>query len=377
MTERRLVLVGGGHAHVQVIRALAERPEPGMAITLVTDRLLTPYSGMLPGHIAGLYTHAEMHIDLGRLAKVCGVSLVGSAAATIDRARRVVTTVDGSSVPYDTLSLNVGITPDLSGIDGAERHSIPVKPISSFLARLDTFLEAAARPDGPRRIALVGGGAAGFELALAFKARLDRFDPKGRPFWIGVAAKSGLVATLNTGVRIRARSALERHGVTVLDDFRVVEINAEGLRAKDGRSIAADAVLVSTAARAPFWLADAGIPTDRNGFVLTTQSMTCLDDDTVFAVGDCATVAEDPMPKAGVFAVRQGEALTQNLRRRARGKALAPHRPDKDYLTILMTGDGSAIAGRGEWLAVEGRWVWRWKDWIDRRFMRRFAEFRR
>lgn len=377
MTGHRLVLVGGGHGHVQVIRALAQQPEPGMTITLVTDRLLTPYSGMLPGHVAGIYSHAEMHIDLGRLAEVCGVTLVGSAAAAIDGARRTVTTEDGASVPYDTLSLNVGITPDLSGIAGAEEHGIPVKPISSFIARLDALLEAAARADGPRRIVLVGGGAAGVELALALKARLTGLDPKGRPFWIGLAASSGLVATLNDGVRRRARAALARHGVTLLDDFRVVEINAQGLRAQDKRFVTADAVLVSTAARAPSWLATTGLPTDRHGFVQTTRCLTCIDDSAVFAVGDCATVAEDPTPKAGVFAVRQGAALTANLRRRARGEALAPHRPDRNYLTILMTGDGSAIAGRGGWFAVEGRWVWRWKDWIDRRFMRRFSEFRR
>ena len=377
MTGHRLVMVGGGHAHVQVIRALAQRPEPGMEITLVTDRLLTPYSGMLPGHVAGLYSHAEMHIDLCRLAEVCGVRLIRSAAVAIDRVGRTLTTQDGDSVPYDTLSLNVGITPDLSGIAGAEQHGIPVKPIGSFIARLDAFLAEAARADGPRRIVLVGGGAAGVELALALKARLKARDPQDRPFWIAIAASNELVATLNDGVRRRVRAALARHDVTVLDGFRVVEINAQGLRAQDKRFVAADAVLVSTAARAPSWLAMTGLPTDRQGFVQTTRLLTCIDDEAVFAVGDCATVAEAPTPKAGVFAVRQGAALTENLRRRARGEPLAAHRPDRNYLTILMTGDGSAIAGRGGWFAVEGRWVWRWKDWIDRRFMKRFSEFRR
>jgi selenide,water dikinase len=377
MTAHRLVLIGGGHAHVQVIRALAERPEPGMAVTLVTDRLLTPYSGMLPGHVAGFYSHAEMHIDLGRLAAVSGVTLVQSAAAGLDRAQRLVTTVDGPRISYDTLSLNVGITPDLSGIAGAEQHGVSVKPISGFLARLEALVEAASRPHGPRRIVLVGGGAAGVELALALKARLTALDAAGRPFWLCIAASNGLVATLNDGVRARARAALARHGVTVLDGFRAVDINAEGVRAADGRFVAADAVLVSTAARAPAWLAATGLATDAVGFVLTTRALSCIDDQAVFAVGDCATVVEDPTSKAGVFAVRQGAALTENLRRRARGEALMPHRPSRDYLAILMTGDGSAIAGRGGWFAVEGHWVWRWKDWIDRRFMRRFSAFRR
>lgn len=376
MAEHRLVLVGGGHAHVQVIRALAERPEPGLRITLVTDRLLTPYSGMLPGHVAGVYSHAEMHIDLGRLASVSGVTLVCSAARAVDRAAREVETTDAGRIPYDTLSLNVGVTPDLSGIAGAERDALAVKPIGAFLAKLSRLLDNAARPDGPRRIVVVGGGAAGFELALALKTRLAKIGNAGNPFWIALAVGSGIVATLNDGVRRRARAALLRHGVTVLDGFRAVEVTPDGVRAADGRFIAADIVLASTAARAPSWLAATGLPTDGGGFVKTTLTMACIDDPSVFAVGDCATVVDDPAPKAGVFAVRQGPALAENLRRRARGEPTIPHHRSKAYLAILMAGDGSAIAGRGDWFVVEGRWVWRWKDWIDRRFMRRFSEFR-
>lgn len=374
--NRHLVLVGGGHAHVQVIRALAERPEPGLRMTLVTDRLVTPYSGMLPGHVAGLYSHSDMHIDLERLARVSGVALVRSAANRIDRANRKVMTEDGTLVPFDILSLNVGITPDLSGIAGADAHGIAVKPISSFLARLERLLDEAARLDGPRRIILVGGGAAGIELALALIARLKRIEPAGRPFWIALATSSGLVPSLNAGVQRRARAALARHGVKVLDGFRVAEINSDGIRAQDGRFVAADAVLVSTAARAPDWLQETGLPTDAGGFVKIAPTLAVMDDPSIFAVGDCSTVVDDPMPKAGVFAVRQGAALTENLRRTCRGMPLLPHQPDRNFLTLLMTGDGSAIAGRGRWFAIEGRWVWRWKDWIDRRFMRLFSDFR-
>ena len=376
MAEHRLIFVGGGHTHVQVIRALAERPEPGMSITLVTDRLLTPYSGMLPGHVAGFYTRAEMHIDLERLARVSHAALVRSEAIAIDRARRMVITADGTELPYDTLSLNTGITPDLSGIAGAERFGIAVKPVSRFLDRLDALLAAATKPDGPRRIVVVGGGAAGVELALALKARVASLDAAGRPFWIALAGGDTLVATLNAGVRRRVRDALQRHGVTVLDGFRASEINGDGVRASDGCFVAADAVLVSTAARAPTWLASSGLPTDDRGFVKTTRTLNVVDDAAIFAVGDCATVVDDPKPKAGVFAVRQGATLTANIRLRLRGEHLMSHQSAPDYLAILMTGDGSAIAGRGGWFATEGRWVWRWKDWIDRRFMRRFSDFR-
>jgi selenide,water dikinase len=215
------------------------------------------------------------------------------------------------------------------------------------------------------------------ELALAIGAKLGALKPSDRPFWIGLAAGGRLVATLNPGVRRRVRAALARHDVTVLDGFRAVEVSVSGVQAEDGRFIQADAVLISTAARAPCWLRNTGLPVDAAGFVQTRRTLACIDDPSIFAVGDCATVVENPMPKAGVFAVRQGSTLTENLRRRVRGTALTPHSPDLNYLSILMTGDGSAIAGRGDWLALEGKWVWRWKDWIDRRFMRRFSEFRR
>jgi pyridine nucleotide-disulfide oxidoreductase family protein len=376
MSEHRLVFVGGGHTHVQVMRALAERPESGLRMTLITDRSLTPYSGMLPGHVAGVYSLDEMHIDLERLARVTDTTVVAAQAIGIDRAAKAVRLVNGDAVSYDTLSLNIGITPDLSGIAGAERYGIAVKPISSFLSRLRTLLEAAATADGPRRIVIVGGGAAGVELALALKSRLAIMDAAGRPFWIGLATSNGVVATLNGGVQRLVRDALTRHKISVLDNFRAVELNGEGVRAEDGRFVKADAVLISTAARVSSWLGETGLHLSADGSVMTTPDMAAIGDDAVFAVGDCGVVASDPRAKAGVYAVRQGPALTENLRRRLRGQALLPHWPNKKFLTILATGDGRAIAGRGDRFAAEGRMIWRWKDWIDRRFVRMFSDFR-
>jgi selenide,water dikinase len=212
------------------------------------------------------------------------------------------------------------------------------------------------------------------ELALALQTRLGRIADSRRPFWIGVAAGAGLVPQLNAGVRRRVRAALERRHVAVIDGFRAVELNGEGLRAADGRFLAADAVVISTKARAPSWLAGTGLPLAADGSVRTRPTLAAIDDEAVFAAGDCGVVEDDRRPKAGVFAVRQGPPLAENLRRRARGEALRPHRAQREYLAILATGDGSAIAGRGGWLAVEGAWVWRWKDWIDRRFMARFND---
>lgn len=361
-----VVLVGGGHAHVLALAELARHPGSRLSLTLVTDRLSTPYSGMLPGHIAGTYTRDEMHIDLARLAAGTGARLVHAAATGIDRAARRLHVHGGSSLAYDVLSLDVGITPDVSSIDGADRHAITVKPISGFLARLDAALAGPA----PARIALVGGGAAGVELACALRARL------GPGCAISLLSSSPLVPSLNDGVRRRVRAALARLAIPVDEQARVIAVDPGGVTLADGRRHAADLVVISTAARAPAFLAESGLPVGKDGSLRIGPTLLVEGEDAIFAVGDCATRVDDPREKAGVFAVRQGPVVADNIARRARGEPLREHRAQRTFLTLLSTGDGRAIAGKSDWFAAEGAWVWWWKDWIDRRFMARFQNSR-
>jgi selenide, water dikinase len=367
-----IVLVGGGHAHVQVMTAFGMDPPPGARLTLVTDRLLTPYSGMLPGHIAGEYSHADVHIDLWRLARATGTRLIHAPANGIDLAEKRIAFADRPALSYDTLSIDVGITPDVSAIDGAVEHALLVKPIADFLDKLETGLRATPRP---KRFAVVGGGAAGFELACALKVRLVRDGFAGAE--VALLSGTNLLPTLNIGVRLLARWALYRHGIEILTDFRAAAITKEGVRARDGRFHAADLVLVSTAARAPAWLGKTGLKLTPDGSIVIGATLQADGRDDVFAVGDCATRIDDPREKAGVFAVRQGPILARNLRARATGEALDAHKAQKKFLTLLNTADGKAIAGRGGYFAWAGKRVWRWKDAIDRRFMAMFAEFGR
>ncbi len=367
-----IVLVGGGHAHVQVMTAFGMDRPAGVRLTLVTDRLLTPYSGMLPGHIAGTYTHDEVHIDLWRLARATGTRLIHAPATGIDLAERRVNFADRPALSFDTLSIDVGITPDVSSIQGAAAHALLVKPISTFLEKFEAALRATPRP---KRFAIVGGGAAGFELACALKARLAREGIADAQVALLSGAK--LMPTLNMGVRLLARLALRRYGIDFLSGFRAAEVTAQGVRAEDGRFHDADLVLVSTAARAPSWLAKTGLKLGPDGSLAIGPTLQVDGRDDVFAVGDCATREDDPREKAGVFAVRQGPILARNLRARATGGALESHKAQRDFLVLLNTGDGKAIAGRGRYFAGAGARLWRWKDSIDRRFMAMFAEFGR
>ncbi|MBK9082470.1 MAG: FAD-dependent oxidoreductase [Rhizobiales bacterium] len=371
-----VILVGGGHTHALTLAALARRPEPDLRVTLISESRFTPYSGMLPGHVAGFYEYRDMHIDLQALAARAGASFLCGRVRGVDATRNEVSVEGAGPTGYDTLSINVGATPDVSGIEGAAQRALLVKPIAGFLERLEPTLAAAERAGGPRRFAVVGAGPAGIELACALRTRLDAVAARcgAEPSRFAVTlAGDGLAPSLNERARRLAAAALRRRGVAVETSFRAVAISPDGVRAADGRFIPAQAMLVASAARAPAWLAASGLPCGEDGSLRTSRTLQVVGFDGVFAVGDCARIEGHAREKAGVFAVRQAPTLTANLVARATGAPMRSHRPQSAFLTLLSTGDGRAIAARGGWFAAEGALAWRWKDRIDRRFMAQFA----
>jgi selenide,water dikinase len=367
--RKRLLLVGGGHAHVLVLEAFARNPEPGLTITLVSKDPLTPYSGMLPGHLAGTYTRDEIHIDLERLARASGARLVVDEAVGFDRVARRVRLKGGEALAYDILSVDIGITPDLSGIAGATEHALAVKPIGSLLEKWERLVDSALAPGGPRRFAIVGGGAAGICLAFAVQSFFrSRVSDTIEVSLIGSSDASGI----NARMCRRIARALKGRRIAVHAEDAAFRIDQDGVTLASGRFVPADAVLVSTHAAPPPVLATADWAKDVSGFLAVRPTLQILNDDAVFAAGDCATMIAHPRPKAGVFAVRQGPVLARNLRRAMRGEALENYIPQRNHLLLIATGDSRAIGGRGRFLAFEGRLAWRLKDVIDRRFMRRF-----
>lgn len=371
--EHHAVLVGGGHAHAVAMLEFARRRTRGLRLTLVSESRSAIYSGMLPEHLAGNYPREALDIDLARLSSRCGAIFIVARAIGIDRARRRLLLAGGDELAYDSLSIDVGSVTDLSGLKGADRFGIPLKPSTELPSRLRDIGPDQAGQDGPKEIVIVGGGAAGVEIAFALRGRstLSHGDP-GIPR-IVVVCRSGLLPSLNALARSMARAALKRHDIAVAEGFDVVEATEQAVRARDGRTMASAMTIIATGSRAPEWLAEAGLVTAANGSILTRHDLSIPDDPAIFAVGDCATIIGAPREKAGVFAVRQGPVLAANLRRRAQGKELASYQPQHRYLTILSTSDGQAIASRGGWFALAGTVVWRWKRWIDCRFMARFT----
>jgi selenide,water dikinase len=354
-----------------VLRRFGTTPLDGLEITLVTPVADAPYSGMLPGLIAGHYAWRDCHVDLAALARFAGARLLPTRVAGINPGDRQVLCADRRVLDYDVLSVDIGSTQPLDHIQGAAEHGVAVKPVDGFLEVWNALL-AEAR-ERPLRVVVVGGGAGGVELCLAMRHRL-RHE-------VGEASRADLTLVTQgrtileehpEGVRRRIRRAFEKHGVGVLAGVRVARASEQGLTLDNGAQVPADCVVWTTGAAAPAWLATSGLALDERGFILVDGTLGSTSHPGVFAAGDVATMRDDPRPKSGVYAVRQGPPLADNLRRALTGQALKRFRPQRFSLALMATGGRHAVASWGG-IAFQGWWVWRWKDSIDRKFIARYA----
>lgn len=367
--SRHLLLIGGGHSHVEVIRRFAAAPEPGVELILVSPGRFTAYSGMLPGHIAGHYSHADCHIDLEPLCRRAGVHRIEDAVDRIDPDNRVATCGTAGKLHYDVLSLDAGSTPVIANIAGASEHGIPVKPVPVLLQRWAQLRKRARNTGRDIRIAVVGAGAAGVEVLLSMQYRIAADG--GRARFTLLSDGPDILAAHPGGVRRRFEHILRQRGVAIRPDAAVLSAEPGALQLRGGERLPCDEVLWITGAAAPAWPGAGGLRTDAAGFVLIDASLQSLSHPGVFASGDIASMLHAPRPKSGVYAVRQGPPLTENLRRALRGQSLLQYRPQARALALIGTGDRHAVASYGP-LAFDGRWVWRWKDYIDRGFMARY-----
>lgn len=373
-----LVLVGGGHSQISVLKRFAMRPVPGVRLTLICQDVMTPYSGMLPGLIAGHYSFEETHIDLGRLCRFAGARFYNDAAVGLDLAQKRVLCRGRPPVAYDLLSINIGSTPVTASVPGAAENAVPVKPIDRFVAHWERLKERVLARGRPTRIGVVGGGAGGVEILLAIQYRLHRLlAAEGKdhlfPAFHLLTDTDEILPTHNRRVRIKFRRVLRERDVKVYTGHRVVSVEPGLVQCENGFRISLDEILWVTWAGAAGWASETGLDVDERGFVQVNDFLQSTSHPDVFAAGDIASMVAHPRPKAGVFAVRQGSTLAENLRRALIERPLRPHRPQKRFLSLVTTGDRYAVASRSGW-SLEGRLIWRWKDWIDRRFMAKYSD---
>jgi selenide,water dikinase len=369
---KRIVLLGGGHSHVEVLRRFGLAPAADVELVLVSPHRRTPYSGMLPGLVAGHYTFEATHIDLERVARFAGARFLATIATGLDPAARAVTIADGTSLEFDLASLDIGSTSATAGIAGAATHALGVKPVDAFLRAWDALIERA-RAGGLKHAVVVGGGAAGIEMLLAMQHRLAVVTGRRDAVeWQLVTDMDVLLPAHDAGARHIFRRILAEREVEVHLSSRVARVEPGVVFTANGYRVAGDVILWATGAAASPRLAASGLAVDDRGFIAVDETLRSTSHPHVFAAGDCATMVGHPRPKSGVYAVRQGPPLAANLRAAAEGRPLERYVPQARSLALISTGDRYAVAARDRW-ALEGGWVWRWKDWIDRRFMRRYA----
>lgn len=390
---QELVLVGGGHSHAIVLQMWAMDPLPGVRVTLVSDRTHTPYSGMLPGHVAGFYDFDECHIDLRRLCQAAGAQFYLDEATGLDLENQTLHCRAHPAIAYDWLSLDIGSTPAAVQVPGAPEHAIPAKPVPQFLERWEALVSSLTTEPRSLSLGIVGGGAGGVELTISVLARLRQVTPeiqhqlhlfqRGATLLPNHAPKVGrkfLSILQSQGVQVHLKGAVQSvsplpqaQGLTVPAAYPpplAIHHHQNGGTA----TTQCDRLFWVTHASAPAWLATAGLNTDERGFVLVNDTLQSISHPRILAAGDIATMVNHPRPKAGVFAVRQGKPLFENLRQLLKGRAAQPFIPQAKLLALIGTGTGAAVASRGRWSLGPSKLLWQWKDQIDRKFMERFSQ---
>ncbi len=365
---RDLVLVGGGHAHALVLKAWGMDPLPGARLTVINPGPTAPYTGMLPGHVAGHYGRDDLEIDLVRLCRHAGARLILSKAVGIDRIAREIMVQGRGPVAYDVASLDIGITARMD-LPGFADHAVGAKPLDVYAARWRDFLDQVSRRLVEPKVAVIGGGVAGCELALAMAFAMAQAGVSPR---VTVIERGSQISGVGPRARARLMSAMAGHGIGLRVNAQIDRIKAQQVLIAGQDPVASHLCVGAAGAFAHDWIAQTDLPL-HDGFIKVDPDLRVQGDGAVFAVGDCAHMAFAPRPKAGVFAVRAAPVLLDNMRAALTGGRMRVFKPQKNYLKLISLGGKSAMAEKFGF-AVAGPLLWRWKDRIDRSFMERLED---
>lgn len=369
---KRLLLLGGGHAHLEVMRLIGLSPLQNTEVTLISPSIRQVYSCMIPGWIAGHYCLDDCTIRLDQLANQANCRFLQTRAAAIDPLCNEVEVADGGRLRYDVLSINTG-----ADIAGETFHTDfpecvwPIRPLESFAKSLELYDAQIATCDSSR-IAIIGGGAASVELILALHHRYSRNRDTQHVQFTLITAGTDLLLEYPSKVRSTIEIEFDAKGIQIVDESRAIGYQQGSVVFANGARWPADRIILATGPAAPDWVTYSGLEQDQSGFIAVDEMQCSLSHDNVFAVGDIATRHEYPLHKSGVQAVRAGPGHAKNLRLALSGQPLWPYYPSHRALQLIGTGDRRAIAS-WQGLTASGHWVWRWKDAIDRRFVARYA----
>jgi len=369
----KLVLAGGGYAHLLLLRDWHKTQLPAAKLTLVSPFTHLPYSGMLPGCIAGQYTPDDIMIDVQQLCEHAGAKLILDEVCGVDPIQNRVLLSSQKNLNYDLLSLNTGPAAEIS-IPGVAEHAIAVKPISRFLPLWETTCAKLRATDQVLQLVMVGGGAGSVETVLAMAQAVIRDAAmRYKPRITLLCAATRLLPDYPARVAKHALQRCQQLGITVQCGKRVscVTDSVLEMQASSKEQIAFDILFWCAQAAAPAWLLESGLPCDAAGFLKVTPALQSPGDPAVFATGDIAAFVARALPKAGVFAVQQAPILRHNLINSLNHQPLLSFQPATRFLSLLNLGAEFATGSYGP-LAFSGHWVRRWKERIDRKFINSF-----
>ena len=369
--SQTVILVGAGHAHLHVISRAQALIARGARLVLIDPGVFW-YSGMATGKLGGIYDAPEDQVDSRALAEAYGVEFIQDQVEMVESGARRVRLAGGGELTYDYLSLNVGSRVNATNIAGAANDpSIwPVKPIEN-LWKLREYLEGRFRAGETLRLAVVGGGPTGCEVAANLTALAMRHGTKLSLSLI--TSSAALIAQAPPGASRALQRKLSRRGVKILPCTRIFVREKGSLIADNGRRVPADVVVVATGLEANPLVDEMGLPTRAGKGLRVNSKLHSIADQRIFAGGDCACMEGFDLPKLGVFGVRQGVVIHANLLSSLERKPLSNYYPQKRYLAILNLGDGTALATWGPFW-WNGRFGMRLKDWIDCRFLERYRK---
>lgn len=367
---KRLVLVGGGHAHLSVLAKLARFPTKGTEVILITPNRYQNYSGMLPGWIAGHYTREQSRVDLQPLVTASGVRMITASVVSMSADTRSLTLSDGQQMTYDFLSLDVGSQTQTESLSTLGARLLPVKPLDDFFDQWPVIEKQATRQKD-YALVVIGGGGAGVEIAFAAQYALLRAGAQGHVTL--VVSPDGMLKGHHPSVRRRVLAYTRKAGIVLYQQAATGVV--DGLYFSDGHRIYADQVIAATGAKPLPWLRQSGLTLNQEGYILVNACHRTQSHPEVFAVGDTCARTDVQMARSGVHAVKAGPVVADNLYAILTDSTapLKEYQPRKSSLYLLACGPQYAIASWGRF-SFEGRWVWRLKDWIDRGFVKRFGQ---
>jgi len=361
---KQLVLIGGGHANVQVLKKLCENSIKGLHTILISEHFEATYSGMTPGFINEDFSKEEISIDLQRLCFNAGATFIRDKVTRLDTNNKELQLQNFPPINYDLLSINTGSISNTKKINiKNSSNCFFVKPISSLVKNLSQIDQILKK--NKNKIVIIGGGVASFELAFSLKRRYES------PLEITILGKK-ILNEKNLNKKTKNNLKKIAKNLSIIEyEGEVISISEKYLTLNNGDKIDYDLSLVSTGASIETWLLESNLIKDEKGFIKVNNNLLSINEKNIFVTGDACSIENKPKPKSGVMAVRQGEILKENIFLKLIGKNLIKFKPQKNWLYLIGTYKNYALLNYF-FLSFHSRWCWKLKVWIDKDFINKF-----